>query len=122
MPRRKGRRIPQRVFDLVASYQKAIVDTLFTQTRKAVIRLQPRSILLVGGVACNGLLRETFKANFEKLPPGEEYEGKAIPVYYPSPAFTTDNAAMIAAAGFPKLLKSSSLQLDLNAYADLRLC
>ncbi len=107
--RRPGGKLPRVILDLVASYQQAIVATLLRQTKRAAERLQPRSILLVGGVACNSLLRETFKHSFEQ-------------VYYPAPSLTTDNAAMIAAAGTPKLRRSQTLQPDLNAYADLRLC
>ncbi len=123
-PQRPGARIPQRILDLVASYQQAIVDTLLTQTRKAAERMRPRSILLVGGVACNSLLRRTFKQSFDECPAGsaEDAEDRRIRVYYPEPILTTDNAAMIAAAGTPKLLDSPSIPLDLNAYADLRLC
>ena len=93
----------------MASYQQAIVETLLRQTKRAAERIQPRSIVLVGGVACNSLLRQTFKKSFER-------------VYYPAPSLTTDNAAMIAAAGTPILKRNPGLQLDLNAYADLRLC
>jgi len=123
-PRRSKGRISQRILDLVASYQQAIVDTLLSQARKAAERLRPRSILLVGGVACNSLLRKTFKERFELLPGVDDVdaERRRIKVYYPSPLLTTDNAAMIAAAGTPKLRNPSPLQLDLNAYADLRLC
>jgi N6-L-threonylcarbamoyladenine synthase len=110
--RRPGAKISKMALDLVTSYQQAIVDTLLRQTQKAAARLRPRSILLVGGVACNSLLRRTFRAKFEK-----EFR-----VYYPSPELTTDNAAMIAAAGRPKFDRGASLDLDLNAYADLRLC
>jgi N6-L-threonylcarbamoyladenine synthase len=118
-PRRPGGKATKVILDLVASYQQAIVDTLLRQTRKAAIRLQPRSILVVGGVACNRLLRETFKKSFEIEPS----DGAApIRVYYPSPAFTTDNAVMIAAAGTPKLLRPHLPDLQLNAQADLRLC
>ena len=114
-PCRPGKPAPRRVLDLVASYQQAIVDTLVLQTRKAVRKHRPRSVLLVGGVACNSLLRETFSHAF-----AEEEHG--CRVYYPSPILTTDNAAMIAAAGTPKLRAGAAAGLDLNAYADLPLC
>ncbi len=108
-PCRSPQKIPQRVVDLVASYQQAIVDTLLSQTRKAVRAHKPKSILLVGGVACNTLLRRTFSESFDE------------PVHYPSPILTTDNGAMIAAAGTPKLRRGDAAGLDLNAYADLPL-
>ncbi len=114
-PRRRGGRISRQILDLTSSYQQAIIDTLVSQTRKAVKRLHPRSIILVGGVACNSHLRLAFKKVFE--------ESDAIArVYYPSPALTTDNGVMIAAAGASRMSAASSLSLDLNAYPDLRLC
>ena len=114
-PCRSGAVPSQRLLDLVASYQQAIIDTLVSQTRKAVRRHRPQSILLVGGVACNSLLRRTFTDTFE----GKEDRCR---VYYPSPDLTTDNAAMIAAAGTPKLLEGAEADLNLNAFADLPLC
>jgi N6-L-threonylcarbamoyladenine synthase len=120
-PRRPGTKTSQIILDLVTSYQQAIVDTLVSQTRKAESRLHPRSILLVGGVACNSLLRRTFKKVFEE----ERSTGEcaaSVRVYYPSLILTTDNGAMIAAAGTPKLLQPAQLELELNASADLRLC
>jgi N6-L-threonylcarbamoyladenine synthase len=120
-PRRPGGRITKAILDLVSSYQQAIVDTLVLQTRKAASRLRPQSILLVGGVACNSLLRHTFKEVFEKAPRGER-DVPSVRIYYPAPILTTDNAAMIAAAGTPKLRCPSPLDLELNAYPDLRLC
>jgi N6-L-threonylcarbamoyladenine synthase len=114
-PRRSGGKVSKAILNLAASYQNSIIDTLVSQTRKAVSRLHPRSILLVGGVACNSQLRRTFKKVFEE-------PGSSIRVYYPSPILTTDNAAMVAAAGTSRLHPSSSLSLDLNASADLRLC
>lgn len=120
-PRRPGAKITKIAIDLVTSYQQAIIDTLVRQTQKAVLRLHPRSIVLVGGVACNSLLRMTFKATFEDRP--DPIEGReSVRVYYPSPELTTDNAAMIAAAGRPKLQREIPPDLELNAFADLRLC
>jgi N6-L-threonylcarbamoyladenine synthase len=110
---RPGGRPSRAVLDLVASYQQAIVATLRRQTARAVERLRPRALLLVGGVACNSLLRRTFKETFE--PAG-------LPVFYPRPILTTDNAAMIAAAGFPRLAAGAALPLDMNADPNLRLC
>jgi N6-L-threonylcarbamoyladenine synthase len=110
-PHKDGTAVSRPITDLVASYQQAIVRTLVAHTEKAADRLRPASILLVGGVACNSLLRATFADTF-----GRDR------VHYPSPTLTTDNAAMIAAAGTPKLMRSPALSLDLNAFADLRLC
>jgi N6-L-threonylcarbamoyladenine synthase len=119
-PRRPGNRISKVILDLVASYQKAIIDTLVRQTQKAQSRLHPRSILLVGGVACNSHLRKSFKKAFEEEP--QNRFADPVRVYYPSPDLTTDNGAMIAAAGAPKLRDPKPLDLELNAIADLRLC
>ncbi len=120
-PRRPGGKISQTILDFVASFQQAIVDTLVERTRKAQSRLKPSSILLVGGVACNSLLRQTFKRTFEQ-DLRRSGAGSSVRVYYPSPSLTTDNAAMIAAAGTRKICRASSANLDLNAVADLRLC
>ncbi len=114
-PRRPGGKISRAILDLASSYQRAIIDTLVSQTRKAASKLHPRSILLVGGVACNSHLRLAFKTAFES---GDN----PVRVYFPSPALTTDNGAMIAAAGASRLSGSAAFGLDLNAYADLRLC
>jgi len=121
-PRRRSGRPNRLVLDLVASYQHAIVETLVRQTGRAARGLHLRSILLVGGVACNSLLRRRFKEAFERPAHGEDVASPQVQVFYPSPILTTDNAAMIAAAGTPKLKKTGPLPLDLDARADLRLC
>jgi len=120
-PRHSGGTVSRAILNLIASYQQAIVNTLVRQTQKAQSRLRPKSLLLVGGVACNSLLRQSFKKTFEKKP-AEEPARRAIRVYYPSPALTTDNAAMIAAAGTRFFPSEDSLDLELNASANLRLC
>jgi N6-L-threonylcarbamoyladenine synthase len=69
-------------------------------------------VLLAGGVACNSALRRAV----------EELGAKTgVRVLMPSPALTTDNAAMIAAAGHPKLARGESAGLGLNADPSLRL-
>jgi len=115
-PLRGGGKPPQIVLDLVASYQRAIVEALIRQTRRAAGRLRPRSMLLVGGVACNSLLREAFRRTFEA--PGPDGADAPTRVYIPSPAYTTDNGVMIAAAGTPKLLAARGRQPDLGLNAD----
>ncbi len=120
-PCRPGRRVSKIILDLVTSYQQAIVDTLVRQTRKAQAQLQANSILLVGGVACNSLLRKTFRQSFEEE--SRQPSGQLSPrVYIPSPVLTTDNGAMIAAAGARRFRGSMPLNLELNASADLQLC
>jgi N6-L-threonylcarbamoyladenine synthase len=105
-------RLPQTVYDLVASFQKAIVDMLFQNTLKAVEHRSPQSVLVSGGVSCNRFLRKEFLEGFAK---------RNIPVYFPSPILSTDNAAMIAAAGYPKLLAGAVANLNLNADVHLKL-
>ncbi len=78
----------QASLDLIASFQHAVVQDLWTRTRAAARQFDVRSVLVTGGVACNSALRERF-ASLDGLP-----------VYFPRPALTTDNAAMIAAAAF----------------------
>ena len=130
----RGGRVSRIILDLVASYQNAIVDTLIRQAKRAEALLQPRSMLLVGGVACNSLLREVFRRTFEDETP-QRGDAAPIKVYCPSPVYTTDNAAMIAAAGTPKLRARLAMppmeplkndfplfDLALNADPSLELC
>src|SRR5438270_11900901 len=79
---------------------------------RAAQAYQPKTISLSGGVSCNSALRKAIKAAAEKL---------GLPVYYPSPVLTTDNGAMIAAAGYPKLLRGERSNIDLTASASLKL-
>jgi N6-L-threonylcarbamoyladenine synthase len=101
-----------RVRDLVASFQRTVVDTLVGTTLRASRRERVRTVLIAGGVACNRRLRRAFALA------GDEHE---LDVRFPSPVYTTDNAAMIAAAGFLHLERGDHAPLDLNADPGLRL-
>lgn len=100
--------------DLAASTQKAIVEVLCVKTLKAALRYQVKGVLLVGGVSANRLLREELGALFERSLPGVAYMPSDL-------AFITDNAAMIAAAGYWQWKKGNladwrefDIQPDLN--------
>ena len=105
-------RLPQPVYDLIASFQRTVIEMLFDKTSRAAELRHPQSILVSGGVACNSLLRDRFREGFAK---------KNIPVHFPSPILSTDNAAMIAAAGYPKLMAGQHADFSLNADVHLKL-
>ena len=100
------------ILDLCASFQNAVVRALVRSVRKAAEVHQPKTLMLAGGVACNSELREAIQQLAAEL---------KIPAYIPAPIYTTDNAAMIAAAGYPKLLRGEQAGLDLSADLSLRL-
>ena len=102
----------QKILDLCASFQNAVVRALVRSLRKAAEKIQPRTIILAGGVACNTELRSAVKRLAEEL---------NTPAYIPSPIYTTDNAAMIAAAGYPKLARGERSGWEMNADVSLRL-
>lgn len=103
---------PERILDLCASFQNAVVRALVRSLRKAAEQYHPKTIILAGGVACNSELRATVKHLADEL---------NVPAYIPSPIFTTDNAAMIAAAGYPKLLRGECASWEMSADVSLRL-
>jgi N6-L-threonylcarbamoyladenine synthase len=100
------------VRDLVASFQKAVVDALVDRVRKSCRRHGVRNVIVSGGVACNSRLREEFERIARR---------SRLRVYFPSPRFTTDNAAMIAAAGFLHYDAGDLAPADLSAISNLRL-
>jgi N6-L-threonylcarbamoyladenine synthase len=98
--------------DLAASFQSTVIRSLVGTTERLAEEYGPRVLILAGGVACNQALRDAVTAAAERL---------GVPVYFPSPSLTTDNAAMIAAAGTVHLKRGERAGLDLNADVTLRL-
>jgi N6-L-threonylcarbamoyladenine synthase len=95
--------------DAAASFQEAVVDVLVTKTVAVAKEYQVRQILLAGGVAANGLLRQWLMAS------------SPIPVLVPTPVLCTDNAAMIAACGYYHLRAGEVDGLELDVVPSLKL-
>jgi N6-L-threonylcarbamoyladenine synthase len=102
----------QQTLNLIASFQYAVVGNLQRQTFAASEALGAHSIVVSGGVAANSELRRRFQA---------EADRRGLPIAFPSLALSTDNAAMIAAAAWPKLLAHDFASEDLGATPQLRL-
>jgi N6-L-threonylcarbamoyladenine synthase len=102
----------QQTLDLIASFQYAVVGNLQRQTFAAAEALGARSIVVSGGVAANSELRRRLQA---------EADRRNLPIAFPSLALSTDNAAMIAAAAWPKLVAGNFASEDLGATPQLRL-
>jgi len=98
--------------DLVASFQRAIVDDIVGKTLAAAVEHGASTLLVTGGVAANSQLRR----NFEKQAAQE-----GIPVLLPSRKLSTDNAAMIAAAAYPRFLAREFAPSELSSDPALRL-
>jgi N6-L-threonylcarbamoyladenine synthase len=98
--------------DLAASFQRRVVDTLIDKVFAAARWHGAKSIGIAGGVSANSRLRAEALAKAER---------SEIPVYIPRLALSTDNAAMIAAAGLRKLAAGQFAAADLNAAASLPL-
>jgi N6-L-threonylcarbamoyladenine synthase len=98
--------------DLVASFQRAMVDDLVAKTLAAARACDAATLFVTGGVAANNELRTRFEAD-------AAMEG--LPAYFPSRRLSTDNAAMIAAAAYPKFLARRFAPLDFSAEAGLAL-
>ena len=98
--------------DLAASFQEAVVDVLVHKARRAAGDVGARGIALGGGVAANGRLREALL---------DACAADGVRGYVPSPAMCTDNAAMIAAAGWHRLRLDGPTPLDAGAVPNLKL-
>lgn len=98
--------------DLVASFQKAVVDVLVDHAMQATQEYGFEKLTIAGGVASNSALRAAMK---------EACDNKGIKFYHPSPILCTDNAAMIGAAAYYEYLAGNFAELDLNAVPNLKL-
>ncbi|GAA3756545.1 tRNA (adenosine(37)-N6)-threonylcarbamoyltransferase complex transferase subunit TsaD [Terriglobus aquaticus] len=98
--------------DLIASFQHAVVSNLVRQTLRAAEHTGARSLVISGGVASNRALRARFT---------EVAQQRGLTVAFPPPALSTDNAAMIAAAAWPRFLHADFAPATLNATPQLRL-
>lgn len=98
--------------DLAASFEKDVAEILLKNTKMAVKETKINKIALAGGVSANSYIRKAFKELEEK---------ENIQVYYPELKLCTDNAAMIASAGYYNYLKDNFSDLNLNAVPNLKL-
>jgi N6-L-threonylcarbamoyladenine synthase len=102
----------RQLLDLVASFQHAVVEDLVGKTLQAAAAYEAATLLVSGGVAANRALRSGFERRAVQ---------QGLTVLFPSRPLATDNAAMIAAAAYPKWLAGDFADRDLNAEASLPL-
>jgi N6-L-threonylcarbamoyladenine synthase len=101
---------PQATLDVIAAFQRVVVEELLRRVECAAEDTGARSVIISGGVACNAGLRRA--AHSGRLP---------CRAYFPTPHLSTDNAAMIAAAAWPKFERGEFDDLSLKAQANLAL-
>lgn len=105
-------RCDRETLNLVASFQRAMVEDLVQKTLAAAPTYDVATLFVTGGVAANGELRQTFE---------REAAMAGLPVFFPSRPLSTDNAAMIAAAAYPKWLARDFAEMNFSAEAGLPL-
>ena len=108
--KKENKNIP--VSDILASFQQAVTDVLVGKTIKAALKFKTKQIVLAGGVAANSSLRRQIKEKANLL---------SIKVFYPSISLCTDNAAMVASAGYYKFKENKKSSLSLDAVSRLPL-
>ena len=101
---------PRATLDVLASFQHTVIQELLRRAVRSAEEIDARSVIVSGGVASNAGLRRAVREGH--LP---------YPAFFPAPGLSTDNAAMIAAAAFPKLARSEFADATLRAQAGLAL-
>lgn len=101
---------PQATLDVIAAFQRVVVEELLKRVGRAAEETGARSVIIAGGVACNAGLRRAARSG--RL---------SIPAHFPTPHLSTDNAAMIAAAAWPRFERGEFDDLSLKAQANLAL-
>lgn len=97
--------------DLCASFQKIVTETLMENVKKAIQKTNIKTVTLAGGVSANSYIRKEFLA----------LESEKVKVYMPDLKLCTDNAAMIASAGYYNYIEGKRNDLNLNAIPNLKL-
>ncbi len=103
-------RCNQQTLDLIASFQHALVEDLVGKTLVAARANDVATLFVTGGVAANSYLRQTFEQRAAQ---------EGLPVFFPSRPLSTDNAAMIAAAAYPKFAMKEFAAADFCAEAGM---
>lgn len=98
--------------DIAASFQEAIVDVLVAKTMRAALERGVSAVSVTGGVSANRRLREVFRDSCRR---------EGIEVFFPQLSLCTDNAAMIAAAGYARLRRGEVAALNLNVFPNVPL-
>lgn len=111
-PIEPGTEPSQEICDLAAGFQSTVVRSLVGTMEKMARELAPKTLIVAGGVACNQGLRNAAESAGANL---------RVPVYFPSKHLSTDNAAMIAAAGHAHLVRGEVSDLSMGADVTLRL-
>ncbi len=104
--------VSREIEDICASFQATVVRSLTTVMEKQAKLLKPNTLIVAGGVACNQALRDSAVLIGSRL---------GVPIYFPSKHLSTDNAAMIAAAGYYRLKNGENSEMNMTADVTLRM-